>query len=137
MTAPVLQPSVAPSTLRTATLWLFRLLTIPQAALFALQPISIGSFLQGSWAAFDLHSITGGLLVLPTMLTAAVGLALAVLARAPWVAVGSIALGILTTAQVAVGHTRLLVVHIQLGVLLVALALCLAIWPWTKGARWH
>ena len=118
-----------------ATLWIFRVLTIPQAILFVLQPISIGSFLQGSWAAFDLHSITGGILVLPTMATAAVGLLLAVLASRPWVGIGSIALGVLTTGQVAMGHTRLLAVHLPLGVLLVALALCLAIWPWTKGAR--
>lgn len=118
-----------------ATLWIFRVLTLPQAILFVLQPISIGSFLQGSWAAFGLHSIAGGILVLPTMATAAVGLLLAVLARRPWVGIGSVALGVLTTGQVAMGHTRLLAVHIPLGVLLVTLAVCLAIWPWTKGAR--
>lgn len=125
----------SPSVARTVTLWLFRLLTIPQAILFVLQPISIGAFLQGSWAAFDLHSIGGGLLVLPTMATALVGVVLAVLARRPWLAVGSIALGVLTTGQVAMGHTRLLAVHIPLGVLLVALAIWLAMWPWTPAAR--
>lgn len=74
MAAPVLDAPVAgPSPARTATLWVFRLLALPQAILFVLQPISIGSFLQGSWAAFDMHSIVGGVLVLPTMATAGVG----------------------------------------------------------------
>lgn len=129
-------PAVRPSVARTATLWVFRFLALLQAILFVLQPISIGSFLQGSWAAFDMHSIVGGLLVLPTMATAAVGLLLAVLARRVWVGVGSMALGVLTTAQVGIGHTGLVSVHVPLGVALVALAVWLCAWSWTKGARW-
>lgn len=137
MTTPVLDPPAAqPPTARTATLWAFRLLTLAQAALFILQPISIGSFLQGSWAAFDLHSIVGGVLVLPTMATAGVGLLLAVLARRVWVGVGSMALGVLTTAQVGIGHTGMVSVHVPLGVALVALAVWLCARSWTKGARW-
>lgn len=99
MAAPVLDtPAQLPSAGRTATLWVFRLLALAQAILFVLQPISIGSFLQGSWAAFDMHSIIGGVLVLPTMLTAGVGLLLAVLTRRLWVGLGSLALGVLTTS---------------------------------------
>ena len=129
-------PATRPSTARTATLWVFRLLTIPQAIGFALQPISIGSFLQGSWTAFDLHSVTGGVLVLPSMLTGAVGLLLALLARRVWLALGSIALGVLTTAQVGIGHAGLVSVHVPLGVALVALAVWLCAWSWTRSARW-
>lgn len=137
MATPVLDPpEVRPPAVRTATLWVFRLLTLAQAALFVLQPISIGSFLQGSWAAFDLHSIVGGVLVLPTMATAGVGLLLAVLARRIWVGLGSMALGVLTTAQVGIGHAGMVSVHVPLGVALVALAVWLCAWSWTKGARW-
>lgn len=100
-----------------------------------LQPISIGSFLQGSWAAFDMHSLVGALLVPLTMLTGVVGLVLAVLARRVWPGVGVIALLVLTTFQVGMGHTRLLVVHVPLGVVLVALAVWLCAWSWTRGAK--
>lgn len=128
--------ATAPSAARTAALWVFRLVTVPQALLFVLQPISIGSFLQGSWAAFDTHAVVGGLLLLPTGVTAVVGLVLAALARRIWLGVVCLALPVLTTAQVAVGATRLLVVHVPLGVLLVALAVWVCGWSWTKGARW-
>lgn len=137
MATPVLDPPVArPSVARTATLWVFRLLALLQAVLFVLQPISIGSFLQGSWAAFDLHSIVGGILVLPTMVTAGVGLLLAVLARRLWVGLGSLALGVLTTMQVGIGHAGMVSVHVPLGVALVALAVWLSAWSWTRSARW-
>lgn len=136
MATPVpIAPPARPSTARTAILWVFRILTIPQAILFVLQPISIGSFLQGSWAAFDMHSIVGGVALLPTAATALVGVVLAVLTRSVWVGLACLALPVLTTAQIAVGHTRMLAVHVPLGVLLVAIAVALAIWPWTKGAR--
>ena len=125
MTAPV----------HTLALWGFRLLALVQAALFTIQPISIGSFLQGSWAAFDTHSVVGGLLVPLTWLTGLLGILLAVLARRVWPGVGALALLLLTTFQVAMGHSRLLVLHVPLGVALVAIAVWLAIWPWRFEAR--
>lgn len=134
---PATRAAAPPSAARTAALWVFRLVALPQAILFVMQPISIGSFLQGTWEALDLHLIAGGILVLVTWVTGACGLVLAALARRPWLAVGSCALGILTTAQVAVGSTRLLVVHVPLGVALVALALWMCAWSWTRGARWR
>lgn len=134
--APTAPPTRQTSALRTTTLWVFRLLTLPQAILFVLQPISIGSFLQGSWTAFDLHSIVGSSLILPAGVTALVGLALALLARRVWLALGSIILPVATTAQVALGHAGLVAVHIPLGVALVALAVWLSVWSWTRSARW-
>lgn len=134
--APPTTPAAAPpSGLHVATLWLFRLVMIPQALLFVMQPISIGSFLQGTWTALDVHLIAGGLLVVITWVTGAVGLLLAVVARRPWLAVGAVALGVLTTAQVALGSTRVLVAHVPLGVALVGLAVWLCVWSWTKAAR--
>lgn len=136
MAAPVLaHPPTRPSAAHLLTLWAFRMVALLQAVLFVLQPISIGSFLQGSWAAFDMHSLVGALLVPLTMLTGLVGLLLAVLARRVAVGVGVVALLMLTTFQVGMGHTRLLVVHVPLGVALVALAVWLCAWSWTRGAQ--
>lgn len=136
MAVPVLdRPRQRPSVTLTLTLWCFRLLAVLLAALFVLQPISIGSFLQGNWAAFDMHSLVGALLVPLTMITGVVGLVLAVLARRVWPGVGVVALLMLTTFQVGMGHTRLLVVHVPLGVALVALAVWLCAWSWTRGAK--
>ncbi|WEV77307.1 hypothetical protein O9K63_11985 [Janibacter cremeus] len=139
MATPVLaHPPTRPSAAHLLTLWTFRMVALLQAALFVLQPISIGSFLQGSWAAFDLHSVIGGLLVPLTMLTGLVGLVLAVLARRVGPGVGVAVLAVLTTVQVGLGHTRQLAVHVPLGVALVALAAWLCVWSWSgaaKGAR--
>lgn len=122
------------SGLHTALIWLTRLVMLPQAILFTLQPISIGSFLQGTWAALDVHLAAGGLLVVVTWLTGACGVLLGIVGRHGWLVAASVALGVLTTAQVAFGSTRVLVVHVPLGVALVALALWLAVWPWTRAA---
>ena len=128
MATPVLDPPVArPSVARTATLWVFRLLALLQAVLFVL---------QGSWTAVEMHSVVGSVLVLPTMLTMVVGLLLGILARRVWVAVGSLALGVLTTLQVGIGHAGLTSVHVPLGVALVGLAVWLSVWSWTRRARW-
>ena len=139
MTTPTPAPSAPPATARsglhTALLWLTRLVMLPQAIAFVLQPISIGSFLQGTWAALDVHLATGGILVLVTWMTGVCGLALGVVGRHWWLVAASVALGFLTMAQVALGSTRLLVLHVPLGVTLVAMALWLAIWPWTRGAK--
>ncbi|MFX4286312.1 hypothetical protein ACQBJO_16915 [Janibacter sp. G349] len=139
MTTPALAPFAPPtprrSGLHTALLWITRLVMLPQAIAFVLQPISIGSFLQGTWAALDVHLVTGGILVLVTWVTGACGLALGVVGRHWWLVAASLALGFLTTAQVALGSTRVLVLHVPLGVALVALALWLAVWPWTRAAK--
>lgn len=136
MATPVLAtPPTRPSAVHLLTLWSFRPLALLQAILFVLQPISIGSFLQGSYGAFDMHSLVGGLLVPLTMLTGLVGLVLAVLARRVWFGAGVIALLVLTTFQVGMGHTRLLAVHVPLGVAIVALAVWLCAWSWTRGAK--
>lgn len=133
--APFAQPVAPRSGLHTALLWITRLVMPPQAIAFALQPISIGSFLQGTWAALDVHLAIGGILVIVTWMTGLCGIALGVVGRHWWLVAASIALGFLTTAQVALGSTRMLVLHVPLGVALVALALWLAIWPWTRGAK--
>lgn len=136
MAAPVLADlPTRPSAAHLLTLWAFRMVALLQAVLFVLQPISIGSFLQGSWAAFDVHSLVGGLLVPLTMLTGLVGLLLAVLARRPGTGVGVAALLVLTTVQVGLGHTRQLAVHVPLGVALVAVAVWLCAWSWSAAAR--
>lgn len=133
--APFAQPVAPRSGLHTALLWITRLVMLPQAIAFALQPTSIGSFLQGTWAALDVHLAIGGILVIVTWMTGVCGIALGVVGRHWWLVAASIALGFLTTAQVALGSTRMLVLHVPLGVALVALALWLAIWPWTRGAK--
>ena len=136
MATPALSaPPAGPSAIHVATLWVFRLLTLAQATLFALQPISIGSFLDGTWTAFEMHSIVGGALLLPVTATTLVGLVLAALSRRIGLGLVCLLLPVLTVAQIAIGHTRVLAVHVPLGVLLVALALWLAIWPWRFEAR--
>ncbi len=131
------QPVTATSTtpVHLVLLWTFRVLASLQAVLFVLQPVSIGSFLQGSYPAIDLHNVVGALLVIVTVVVGTVGGLLGIVARRWFLLPASILLMVATTAQVALGATRTLSVHVPLGVLLVATALWLAGWSWTKGAR--
>lgn len=127
-------PSVVrPSAPHLVLLWTFRLLSTVQAIVFLLQPVSIGSFLQGSYEAMTLHSIAGSILVPVTMFVGALGAVLAIVGRRWWLLGASVVLVVATTMQVGLGYTRLLSLHVPLGVLLVALALWLAGWSWTKG----
>lgn len=121
----------------TATRWTYRVLATLQAAMLVLQPVSMGSFLSGSYAALDVHGLVGASLVPTTALTAGVAGLLALLTRRPWPAAGAIALTVLVTAQVALGYSRGLAWHVPLGVLVVALGLWLAVASWTHRPQRH
>jgi hypothetical protein len=111
------------------TLLLLRLMIVLHAVLAFLQPVLAGTYLSGTASANVVHDVGGDVIALIGM----VQLVAAVLYWRPgrgrgwpaWVAGG---LMLADTAQIGVGYSRLLYVHIPLGVAIVATSLIFAMW---------
>lgn len=107
----------------------FRVVAVLHAAMTVAQAFAAGALLQASDAGLVVHQAVGGTLLLVAMLQ----VPLAVLAwrpgrLSPWPIAVSVLLVVAETAQVAIGHTGLLAVHVPLGVAIVATAVALAWW---------
>jgi hypothetical protein len=112
-------------------------MVITVEALLALgQPILIGSFLQGNYRALALHQTNASL----TGIAAFVMAMTSVLYWRPgrgrawpvWLCLG-VAAAVVT--QIILGYSRILAIHIPLGVLIIAADLLLVVWAWRPGAR--
>ncbi|TVT21079.1 hypothetical protein FNH05_34160 [Amycolatopsis rhizosphaerae] len=109
---------------------LLRATTVVLAALALVQTALAGGFLAGHYDALKMHSMTG-------MTMGALAVAQAVAAVFLWraggpraVLVGGLALPVLLAGQVLLGMTRVLIVHVPVGALLVAGILRMAAWVW-------
>lgn len=131
-------PAGWPQQARTAStqgpLWLFRFFATLHALLMAAQPMSIGRFLEGEFGMLKVHSAMGGIGVLTAWLLIPAAVLLwrpARLGAGPlaW----SLAMSFAVPAQVALGHTRSVGIHIPLGVSIVAVAVGLAVWACWPG----
>ncbi|WP_433788119.1 hypothetical protein ACQPX6_15075 [Actinomycetospora sp. CA-101289] len=112
-----------------ATVVLFRGVTVLHAAMTVTQAVAAGAILQASTVGLIVHQAVGGTL----LLVAFVQVAVAALAWRPgglpaWPIGVSAGLVAAEVAQVAVGATGVLAVHIPLGVAIVGTAMCLAVW---------
>jgi hypothetical protein len=107
----------------------FRVVTVLHAALTVVQAVAAGGILQASTAGLVVHQAGAGLL----WLVALAQVPVAVLAWRPgrlpaWPIAVSAGLVVAETAQVAVGATGVLAVHVPLGVAIVGTAVVLAVW---------
>lgn len=134
--APARAPQMArgaPS-LRTLAWWLLRLLVTAQALDAFLQPVLEGRFLSGDFAMLALHrtngTIVGGLSVSVFVAALLVGRVARVPAR---IVVGLALLGPIAGLQIFLGFTRVLGIHVPLGVAFVALSWWLLVWLWTHN----
>jgi hypothetical protein len=112
----------------------FRVATVLHAALAISQAVAAGGILQASTLGMIVHQAGAGLLWLVSLLQVPV----AALAWRPgglpaWPIGVSAGLVVAETAQVALGATGVLAVHVPLGVAIVLAAVCLA--AWTVRAR--
>ncbi|MGY0388280.1 hypothetical protein ACWZJV_15030 [Nocardioides sp. WG-D5] len=97
-------------------------------ALFAIgQPIFIGSYFSGTFEALGLHSAgAAALQALGLLLPIAAGAVVAMRGRW-WFLVWSVVLFLLIHVQAILGYTRVLQLHVPVGVLTVGIAVALAI----------
>jgi len=115
---------------------LFRAVTVLHAALTVTQAIAAGAVLQASVAGLTVHqAVAGGLFLVATL-----QIPVAVLAWRPgrlpaWPIAVSAGLLVVEVAQIAVGATGVLAVHVPLGVAIVGTTVALAVWAvWAARA---
>ena len=112
-----------------AVVGLFRGVTVLHAVMTVVQAIAAGAVLQASTAGLVVHQAVGGTL----LLLATAQVPVAVLAWRPgrlpaWPIAVSAGLAVAEIAQVALGATGVLAVHVPLGVAIVGTAVGLAVW---------
>lgn len=113
------------------TRWLLRVTITAEALLAFAQPILIGAFLQGDYGALAQHRTNATLVGLAAMAMAVA----AVLHWRPgrgavWPVWAALAVVAAVVVQIILGYSRVLAVHIPLGVLIVATDLRLLFWVW-------
>jgi hypothetical protein len=104
-------------------------------ALFAIgQPIFIGSYFSGTFEALGLHSAgAAALQMFGLLLPIAAGAVVAMRGRW-WFLVWSLVLFLLIHVQAVLGYTRVLQLHVPVGVLTVGIAVAVAIAALRRGA---
>ncbi|GGU21252.1 hypothetical protein [Nocardioides albus] len=104
-------------------------------ALFAIgQPIFIGSYFAGTFDALGLHTAGAAALQgLALLLPIAAGAVVAMGGRW-WFLIWSVVLFLLIHVQAVLGYTRVLQLHVPIGVLTVGVAVALAIAAVRRGA---
>ena len=112
-------------------------LTASLTALLAIaQPVLIGGYLQGSFDLVTVHGINGSMLMLATFVAAVAALLRWTAGHGSgWPAVALAALWCAEFVQLVAGYTRLLWLHVPLGVAIVGTAAFVAAWAWTPAAR--
>ncbi|HEX3790347.1 MAG TPA: hypothetical protein VHW44_20950 [Pseudonocardiaceae bacterium] len=117
----------APLARRGWALVLFRAATTAAAALAAAEPVLAGGLLQGHYAMLATHNKMAVYLAV-ALLVALLGAVLTW--RAARAAVLCAVALLLCIAQMVLGYTRDLIIHVPLGVLLVALVVYLPVLAW-------
>lgn len=116
-----------------ASRWFLRILLSLVAVVAGLQPISIGQYLDGRYALLEMHSVGAvvleqlGLLLIPIVIWYVLA------GGRSWVLL-ALLLAVAIEVQAVMGYTRVLAVHIPLGVAVVGGAIGLAIWSWTPSS---
>ena len=117
------------------TLWLLRALLTGHLLAVLAQPLLAGRYLAGDVDAIEAHSLVGSLLPGVALLLAVGALAFVVAARGRWWLLPVVVVLFLAEGlQVGMGFSRVLAVHVPLGVGIAATSVLLAAWSWTPGA---
>lgn len=97
-------------------------------ALFAIgQPIFIGSYFAGTFEALGLHSAGAAALQALGMLLPIAAVAVVAVHGRWWFLIWSVVLFLLIHVQAILGYTRVLQLHVPVGVLTVGVAVAIAI----------
>lgn len=117
----------------TASRWSLRILLSLVALTAGLQPISIGQYLDGRYSLLEMHSVGAavveqlGLLLIPIVIWYVLA------GGRAWLLI-TLLLAVAIEVQAVMGYTRILAVHIPLGVAVVGGAIGFAIWSWTPSS---
>lgn len=115
------------------TLWLFRIAVSLAALLTFIQAVLAGGFLAGHFGMLAMHRDNSTLAVVTALVMVIAG----VLLWRPghgrwWPALASLGILVAETVQAFLGYSRVLSIHIPLGVLTVAAFPLLLVWAWRE-----
>jgi len=116
------------------SLYLLRLLGSVHALLALSQALTIGQYFGGNYPMLRVHAVAAGILILAAASLALVALLYAVAGGRIWVAVVCPLCYLAEGLQIGAGYDRSLAVHVPLGVTIVASALLVAGWSWSRSA---
>jgi hypothetical protein len=104
--------------------------TVHALAVFA-QPVLAGQFLDGNVEMVKVHAGVAGLVELVGLVQIPIAVLLWRPGRGPlWPAGLSVVLFVVEGVQVGLGYSRMLAVHVPLGVTIVGIMLLLLVWVW-------
>ncbi len=114
--------------------WAFRVTTLVATLLLAAQAVLAGQFLGGRYESLALHSTNSTL----AFVAVAVATVAAVLLRRPgrgavWPIAACIGLLTLVATQAMLGYTRVVALHVPLGVTIIVLSVALSLWAWRRA----
>lgn len=98
------------------------------------QPVLAGLFLTGNVDAIAVHSAIGSALAAVAIVLIATTLIYVVRRGSLWVLPAAVVLFFAVGLQIGMGYSRVLQIHIPLGVAIVMAALAFAVWVWTPSA---
>ena len=116
------------------TRWLLALALTVHALAAAAQPVLIGGYLQGSFDLLPAHGLNGTFLPGTAFLATLFALAYWACRGPAWPVLALALLWFAEFVQMVAGYTRVLWVHVPLGVTVVAVAVFLAVWSYTPAA---
>jgi len=111
--------------------WPFRVSMTVAAVLLFDQAIFAGRMLSGSFPALHTHRENATFAGIAVLVAAVCAIPLRRPGRGPlWPAFAGLGLFALIALQIVLGFTRVLIVHVPLGVSIILLAVLLTIWAW-------
>lgn len=112
--------------------WLLRAFLTVQATDVFLQPVFEGRFLSGDFGMLAAHRTNATFVGVLAISQVPVAILARRVSRLPGAIVTAlIALAVATALQIALGFTRILGIHVPLGVAIVGVSGGLAVWAWT------
>ncbi|MBB4909309.1 hypothetical protein [Actinophytocola algeriensis] len=116
------------------SLWFLRVATTVHLVLVLAQPVLAGLFLTGDVDAITVHGTVGSALAAVSLVQ--IGLTLVYVFRRGrlWVLPVVVALFLAVGAQIGLGFSRVLEVHVPLGVAIATASVLLAVWVWSPSA---
>lgn len=116
--------------------WPFRILATLVALLFFLQAVYAGQFLSGTFGALLQHQTKAALTDFALFATVPAAVLVRWPGRGPWWPIlAVVGLIVLSYTQSELGFSRIVTVHIPLGVVIILLSTGLAIWGWRAPLR--